>query len=96
MTSDWKSNFKYADIILDKIAYSLIFIFKTTIFPFSKTSWKPKKLSSSNGGEKVFKISYSPIKLLVMRVISDFIIDKVRGSKFRNSFSKKVMEESKS
>ena len=56
----------------------------------------PKKLSSSNGGEKVFKISYSPIKLLVMRVISDFIIDKVRGSKFRNSFSKKVMEESKS
>ena len=76
--------------------YSLIFIFKTTILPLFITSSKPKKFNSSLGGEKVFNTSYSETKLFVIRVISDFKIERVLESKFKNSFSKKLIEESKS
>ena len=47
-------------------------------------------------GQKVEKISESEIKQLVILVISDFKMFKVLSSKEKNSFSKKLIVESKS
>ena len=56
ITSDWKSNFKYAEINFDKFLYSAIFIFNITIFPQFSIEEKPLKFNSSKGAQKVCDI----------------------------------------
>ena len=60
------------------------------------TSENPLKFISDLLGQKVEKTSESEIKQLVILVISDFKMFKVLSSKEKNSFSKKLIVESRS
>ena len=51
--SVWKSSFRYVAMILDNMLYSEIFIFKTTIFPDSKTVSKVLNVNLDFGEQNV-------------------------------------------